>query len=62
MDEKLSWLLESHYNLFHADMIQRALGDDTISLKDFVTGCVAIHTSERDTDDDEFTPNEFKNV
>lgn len=62
MDEKLSWLLESHYNLFHADMIQKALGDDTISLKDFIAGCVAIHVSERDTDDDEFTPNVFKNV
>ena len=62
MNDKLSWLLESHYNLFHADMIQRAMNDDSISLKDFIAGCVAIHTSERDTDEDEFTPNEFKNV
>ena len=62
MQEKLSWLLQSHYNLFHADMIQRALNDDTISFKDFILGCVAIHTSERDTDDCEFTPEEFKNI
>ena len=62
MSDKLSWLLESHYNLFHADMIKRALGDDTISLKDFIEGCVAIHMSEKDTEDDEFTPKEFKNV
>ena len=62
MNDKLSWLLESHYNLFHADMIQRAMNDDSISIKDFVTGCVAIHTSERDTDDNEFTQKEFKNV
>jgi hypothetical protein len=34
----------------------------TISLKDFIAGCVAIHMSEKDTENDEFTPNEFKNV
>ena len=60
MNDKLSWLLESHYNLFHADMIQRALSDDAISLKDVIAGCVAIHMRERDTDDNEFTPNEFR--
>lgn len=62
MQKKISWLLRSHYNLFHADMMQRALNDESVSLKDFITGCVAIHTSERDTDDDEFTPEEFKGV
>lgn len=62
MNDKLSWLLESHYNLFHADMIQRAMNDDSISLKDFIVGCVAIYTSERDTNDNEFTPIVFKNV
>ena len=62
MTEKLSWLLDCHYSLFHSDMISRAMHDDEVSLKDFITGCVAIHTSERDTDDDEFTPKEFENV
>lgn len=62
MEEKLSWLLESNYNLFHADMISRAIYDDNVSLKDFIVGCAAIHISERDTDDDEFTPKEFENV
>ena len=62
MQDKLSWLLQSHYNIFHADMIQRAMNDDSISAEDFIKGCVAIHTSERDTDDDEFTPAEFQNV
>ena len=62
MDEKLSWILESHYNLFHADMIQRAMYDNNVSLLDFINGCNAIRESERDTDDDEFTPEEFKNV
>ena len=59
MNEKLSWLLESHYNLFHADMIQRALNDDSISLQEFVDGCTAIDASERYTENDEFTPKEF---
>ena len=62
MQEKLSWLLQSHYNLFHADLIQRAMTDTNVSIKDFILGCVAIHTSERDTDDDEFVPYEFENV
>lgn len=62
MQDKLSWLLQSHYNTFHADMIQRAMNDDSISAEDFIKGCVAIHTSERDTNDDEFTPAEFQNV
>ena len=62
LQNKLSWLLQSHYNTFHADMIQRAMNDDSISAEDFIKGCVAIHTSERDTNDDEFTPAEFQNV
>ena len=62
MQDKLSWLLQSHYNTFHADMIQRGMNDDSISAEDFIKGCVAIHTSERDTNDDEFTPAEFQNV
>ena len=62
MQDKLSWLLQSHYNTFHADMIQRAMNDDSISAEGFIKGCVAIHTSERDTDDDEFTPAEFQSV
>lgn len=62
MNEKLSWLLQCHYNLFHADMIQRAMYDDSVSLLDFIVGCVAIHQSEKQSDDDEYTPSEFKNV
>ena len=62
MDEKLSWLLECHYNMFHADLIQRAMYDDSVSLLDFVTGCVAIQQNERNSDDDEYVPSEFKNV
>jgi hypothetical protein len=60
--EKISWYLQTRHNMFHADMIQRAMFDDSISAEDFIKGCEAIHTSERDTDDDEFTPAEFENV
>lgn len=59
---KLGWLLASHYNMFHADMISRALHDDSVTIQDFIHGCVSIVMAERDTDDDEFTPKEFENV
>lgn len=62
MEEKLKWLLETHYNLFHADMIFNAIFDDGVSCADFIRGCVDIHLSERDTDYDEFTPEVFKRV
>ena len=60
--EKISWYLQARHNMFHADMIQRAMFDDKITLADFITGSTEIVVSERDTDDDEFTPDEFKNV
>ena len=62
MEEKLSWLLETHYNLFHADMISRAFFADGVSLETFIRGCVDVHMSERDSEDSEFTPDAFKNV
>lgn len=58
---KLSWLLDAHYNLFHADMICRAIHDESISIEDFIHGVTMINTAERN-DEDEFTPEEFKNV
>ena len=57
-DGKLEWLLNCHYNMFHADMIWNAMHDDNISIQDFMSGCVAIHKAESE-DDDEFTPKEF---
>jgi len=60
--EKLSWLLSSHYNMYHADMILRAAFDDSISQTDFLRGCVDIHQSEKDTDDTEFSPKGWENV
>ena len=62
MDEKLKWLLDNQFNLFHADIIWNALHDENISLDKFIAGYNAIKASERDTDDDEFVPEEFKNL
>jgi hypothetical protein len=61
MNEKIMWILESKYSLFHADLICRAMHDDSISLEDFINGCKKISESERD-DVDEFVPNEFKSL
>lgn len=59
MDDKLSWLLENHYNLFHADLIKCAMYDNKISLLDFIDGCKAISKSEAETENDDFVPKEF---
>ena len=59
--EKISWYLQTRHNMFHADMIQRAMFDENISLADFITGTTEIVVSERDTDNDEFTPTQFQN-
>lgn len=60
--DKLQFLLQRHYNLFHADMIMRAIFDNDVSFSDFSDGEYKINVSERMTDDDEFTPEEFANV
>ena len=59
---KLSEILREHFNLFHADMICRAVQDDTISVEDFKLGVLAIKSAENNSFDDEFTPQQFKNV
>lgn len=62
MDDKIKYLLDYQFNLFHADLIWNALHDESISVVDFIAGYDAIKESERDTDDDEFVPEEFKNL
>lgn len=59
--EKISWYLQTRHNMFHADMIQRAMFDDKVTMADFIGGATEIVVSERDTDDDEFTPTQFQN-
>ena len=60
-DKKLEWLLNSHYNVFHADMIWNAMHDDNVSMEDFIHGCVMIHVEEG-KDNDEFVPTEFEHL
>lgn len=48
MNEKLNYLLEHHYSLFHADCISRALHDDSISIDDFREGLKEIRFAERE--------------
>ena len=58
MEEKIKWLLEHKYNLFHADVINSALHNGKVTLENFRRGCVAIETAE-ENDDDEFEPDWF---
>ena len=53
--EKVNYLLLQSYNMFHADMILRAIQDDTLSLNDFIHGRNLIKGAERE-DLDEFVP------
>ena len=61
MNEKILWFLESHFNLFHADLINRAIYDESVSLEDFIRGCKLIMETECG-DDDEFVPVKFMGV
>ena len=60
--EKISWYLQARHNMFHADMIQRAMFDDKVSLADFIGGVSDIVVNEGEDGTDEYTPAEFENV
>ena len=59
--DKLLNILQQHFNLFHANLICRAVQDDTISVNDFKFGVKAIQDSE-ECGQDEFVPQVFQNV
>lgn len=52
--DKLGALLEQRYSLFHADLIMRAISDESVSREDFICGCEEILANE--ADEDEYTP------
>nr|DAF03163.1 MAG TPA: hypothetical protein [Caudoviricetes sp.] len=52
--DKLGALLEQWHNLFHADLIMRAILDESMSREDFIHGCREILANE--VDEDEYTP------
>ena len=60
--EKLSLILAAHFNIFHADLILRALVDKNVSLETFAEGLLKVYESERLTDDEEFVSEEFVGV
>ena len=57
--DKITALLQHHYNLFHSDIIYDAIMDKDISTEDFIQGVKTIGWAERN-DEDEFIPAEFK--
>lgn len=59
--EKVNSLLKMKYNIFHADLITRAIQDESISVRQFEIGCVLITIAEQQ-DKDEFVPKGWEEV
>lgn len=59
--KKVSRLLKLKYNIFHADLINRAIQDESISVDKFEIGCDLIAIAEQQ-DKDEFVPKGWEEV
>lgn len=59
--KKVNCLLELIYNVFHADLVTRAIQDENMSVNQFEIGCVLIAIAEQQ-DKDEFVPNGWEEV
>ena len=59
--EKMNCLLELKYNVFHANLITRAIQDENISVEEFEGGCITICAAEF-IDEDEFVPSGWEGV
>lgn len=59
--EKVNYILKRRYNIFHADLITRAIQDESISVDKFVIGCNLIGLSE-EQDNDYFVPSGWEEV
>lgn len=59
--EKVNSLLKRSYNIFHADLITRAIQDEDISVDKFEIGCGLIAIAEQ-RDKDEFVPKGWEEV
>ena len=59
--EKVNSLLMTRYNIFHADLITRAMQDESISVGQFEIGCGLITIAEQQ-DKDEFAPKGWEEV
>ena len=61
--EKISLFLADRYSLFHADLILRAMTDDSIDNDTFMRGIYLIDESFRSMDDnDEYVPDGWEEV
>lgn len=59
--EKVNSLLKLKYNIFHADLITRAMQDESISVEEFEGGCITIGAVEF-INEDEFVPSGWGEV
>lgn len=59
--DKVNSLLMLKFNIFHADLITRAIQDESISVDKFEIGCDLIGIAEQ-RDDDEFVPRGWEEV
>ena len=59
--KKVNCLLELIYNVFHADLVTRAIQDENMSVNQFEIGCYLIAIAEQQ-DKDEFVPKGWEEV
>lgn len=59
--EKVNYILKRKYNIFHADLITRAIQNDRITLEQFKVACGVIAMAER-SGNDEFVPKVWEGV
>lgn len=59
--EKVNCFLRRKYNIFHADLITRAMQDERISVNQFEIGCNLIGLAE-EQDNDCFVPSGWEEV
>ena len=58
---KVNYILTQKYNIFHADLITRAIQDENISVEEFKGGCITIDAAEF-INEDEFVPSGWEGV
>lgn len=59
--EKANCFLKLKYNIFHADLITRAIQSENISVEEFEGGCITIDAAEF-INEDEFVPSGWEEV
>lgn len=59
--EKVNCFLKRKYNIFHADLITRAIQNDRITLEQFDVACGVIAMAES-VDNDEFVPKGWEDI